>query len=296
MSGSIVATAVAARPLAPPPALASGPGVAEVARTGGAPREGARPWWGLRVQADPAAWCAPRLRSALLAASEDVAVLAGPLSASPPGLLLTDVDSTLVEQEVIDELAARAGRRAQVAAITSRAMRGEIGFKDSLRLRVRQLAGLEEAALGAVAAQLTPSPGARALIAWAHAHGCRVGAVSGGFEQILEPLAAELHLDHHAANVLDVRGGRLTGRVRGAVVGPREKVARLREWARADGVDLALTAAIGDGANDIPVLRIAGLGIGYRPKPAVRQAAGATIGFPRLDAAIGLLGGGERLR
>lgn len=205
-------------------------------------------------------------------------------------LVVTDVDSTLIEQEVIEMLAAHAGREAEVAAVTERAMRGELDFAQSLHHRVKALQGLPVALIEEVASNVTPTQGAEALIAAAHAAGHKVGAVSGGFIQVLEPLAERLGLDHAHANVLGVRDGVLTGTVEGPVVDRAAKSAALRRWCAADDVEPQRTVGLGDGANDIDLLTVAGLGVGLEPKPALRAAADGVLGLRRLDLVAAALG------
>ena len=212
------------------------------------------------------------------------------LLGSRRSLIVTDVDSTLIEQEVIELLAAHAGREAEVAAVTERAMRGELDFAESLHHRVKVLAGLPTRIIDEVAEQVVPTAGARELIAAAHARGNRVGAVSGGFIQVLEPLAARLGLDHAQANVLGVREGVLTGTVEGPVVDRAAKASALRRWCAADDVNFRRTIGIGDGANDLDLLTVAGMGVGIEPKPALRVAADAVLGLRRLDVLASALG------
>lgn len=212
------------------------------------------------------------------------------LRGSRRSLIVTDVDSTLIEQEVIEMLAAHAGREAEVAAVTERAMRGELDFAQSLHHRVQALAGLPVSLIEEVAADVVPTAGARELIAAAHAGGHKVGAVSGGFIQVLEPLAEALGLDHAHANVLGVRDGVLTGTVEGPVVDRAAKAAALRRWCAADDIEAQRTIGLGDGANDIDLLTVAGLGVGVEPKPALRSVADGVLGLRRLDTVATALG------
>ncbi|MEE1620224.1 phosphoserine phosphatase SerB [Zafaria sp. Z1313] len=221
---------------------------------------------------------------ALLPAGESLSVVPAALAAAPRLLLVMDVDSTLIEQEVIEMLAAHAGKEAEVAAVTEAAMRGELDFAQSLHARVAVLAGLDESVIGQVRAAVTLSPGAEELVAAFHAAGHAVGVVSGGFIQVLEPLASRLGLDFAAANHLGIEGGRLTGTVEGDVVDRAAKEAHLRRWATRLGIPLEHTIAVGDGANDLDMVRAAGLGVAYNAKPALRAEAPAAIDFPRLDA------------
>lgn len=206
------------------------------------------------------------------------------------GLLLMDVDSTLVAGEVIDSLAAHAGKGELVAAVTERAMRGELDFRESLYARVATLAGLPADVIDDVRRGLRLSPGARTLIATLQSDGAVVGAVSGGFSQILDPLADEIGLDFAAANLLEVTDGRLTGRVVGEVVDRAAKAAHLRRLAEANGLDRAQTVAVGDGANDLDMLAAAGVGIAFNAKPVVQLEAPATLNLPSLEGVLLLLG------
>lgn len=215
---------------------------------------------------------------------------AGALARLGPGLLVMDADSTLIEQEVIELIAERAGTRERVAAVTARAMRGELDFADSLRERVATLRGVPESVFAQVLAEVRPTTGAVELIGALHARGCRVGVVSGGFEEVVVPLARRLGLDHVAANRLEVEGGVLTGRVRGRIVDGQEKVRRLRQWARSDGVPLERTVVVGDGANDLGMIAAAGLGVAFCAKPAVVEAAPAAVHVRDLRAVLELLG------
>ena len=207
-----------------------------------------------------------------------------------PGLVVTDVDSTLIEQEVIEELAAEAGAREAVARITARAMNGEIDFARSLRERVAALAGLPLSVCAHVAERVTVTRGARELIGAVHRAGGRFGVVSGGFVEVVEPLARSLGIDFHAANRLEASDGVLTGRVAGPVVTADVKTACLRRWAAQCSVPLSRTVAIGDGANDVPMMREAGVGIAFCAKPAVRRLVAHQLDEPRLDALIAPLG------
>jgi phosphoserine phosphatase len=198
-----------------------------------------------------------------------------------------DVDSTLITAEVIDLLAARAGSADEVAAITERAMHGELDFAASLHQRVATLAGLPVAVLDEVRESLVLTPGARELVAGLASRGWPLGLVSGGFGEVVGPLAASLGIERWEANGLEVADSRLTGRVRGPVVDRAAKAAALRRWADELRVPLPLTVAIGDGANDLEMLALAGLGIAFRAKPALRARADVTI-EGRLDEVLDL--------
>ena len=217
------------------------------------------------------------------------AVATGALADLGPGLLVMDVDSTLIDQEVIELLAEHAGAREQVAEITARAMRGELDFAASLRERVAALAGVPRRVLTQVRDEVRLTPGARDLIDSLHARGCRVGVVSGGFEEVVAPMARRLGIDHVAANRLEVSGGVLTGRVLGRVVDREEKVRRLRTWAEGDGVPMERTVAVGDGANDLGMITTAGLGVAFCAKPIVVERADAAVHVRDLTAVLDLL-------
>lgn len=198
-------------------------------------------------------------------------------------LLIMDVDSTLIDQEVIDLLAAHAGRAQEVAEVTERAMRGELDFTQSLHERVRTLAGLDESVLRETFEQLTPTQGARELITLWRDHGWPCYAVSGGFTHILEPLSAELGLTGFDANVLDIQQGTLTGAVTGTVVDRQVKKQRLLEWAGAHHLDAQHVVAVGDGANDLDMVNTAGIGVAFCAKPALAEHADLVISHRTME-------------
>lgn len=220
----------------------------------------------------------------------DLSLQPGRLGPQPPGLLVMDMDSTLVEQEGIDELARQVGVYEKVAAVTERAMRGEMDFDESLRQRVDCLRGASEQILGRVRSRIRLTPGARRLVQEMRRRGTRLGLLSGGFRQLGSGLAAELGFDHFHANVLEVEGGRLTGRVQGPIVNARRKAQLLQELSALHGLAPSQTAAVGDGANDLPMLLDSGLGIAFCAKPEVRRQALHSIDQRRLDAALYLMG------
>jgi phosphoserine phosphatase len=239
--------------------------------------------------ADPAT-----LRSALAQEAAhrhvDVAVQRGGLQRRAMRLIVMDVDSTLIQDEVIDLLADRAGCAAEVAKVTEATMRGELDFEASLRERVALLAGLNQDVLNGVRDALRLTPGARTLIRTLKRLGYRCGIVSGGFTQIIDPLAAELGIDYVAANVLQIAEGKLTGQVAGPVIDRAGKAAALRRFAEQAGVPLSQTVAVGDGANDLDMIAAAGLGIAFNAKPVVRDAADTALSLPYLDTVLYLLG------
>jgi phosphoserine phosphatase len=220
----------------------------------------------------------------------DVAVQRSGLHRRALRLVVMDVDSTLITGEVIDLLAARAGCAEEVAKITAAAMRGELDFASSLRERVALLAGLDAGVLDDVRRELRLTAGARTLIRTLGELGYKFGIVSGGFIQVIGPLAAELGIGYVAANELGIEAGKLTGRVVGPVIDRAGKAEALRGFARDAGVPLSQTVAIGDGANDLDMIAAAGLGVAFNAKPAVRDAADTSVSVPYLDAVLYLLG------
>ena len=204
-------------------------------------------------------------------------------------LLAMDMDSTLITIECIDELGAFVGRKAEIAAITEQAMRGEIDYAESLRRRVALLAGLEEDALEeAYDERLRLAPGAEVLIDKCRRHGVKLLLVSGGFAFFAERLRERLGLDETIANVLEIEGGRLTGRVLGRIVDAEAKAARFRQLAGRLGAARTQTVAVGDGANDLAMMAEAGVSIAFRAKPMVRAKADHALDYCGLDGALNL--------
>ena len=219
----------------------------------------------------------------------DVAVQAG-LYRRAMRLIVMDVDSTLIQDEVIDLLAKRAGCAAEVAKVTESAMRGELDFAASLRERAALLGGLDAGVLDEVRASLRLTPGARTLVRTLKRLGYKCGIVSGGFTAVIQPLADELGIDYVAANTLEVADGRLTGRVAEPIIDRDGKTEALRRFAQAAGVPLSQTVAVGDGANDLGMIGAAGLGVAFNAKPVVRDAADTAVNVPYLDTILYLLG------
>jgi phosphoserine phosphatase len=220
----------------------------------------------------------------------DVAVSPAGLARHGRRLVVMDVDSTLIQDEVIELLAAHAGRAEEVAAVTERAMRGELDFAESLHERVRALAGLDAGVLDEVRAAVRLTPGAEVLCRVLRSLGFTLAVVSGGFIEVVAPLAESLGITHARANHLEVVDGRLTGRVLGPVVDRAAKAAALREFAAAEDLPMTRTVAIGDGANDLDMIAAAGLGIAFNAKPVVRAQADAALTAPYLDSVLHLLG------
>ena len=246
----------------------------------------------LRVSVPPGAGDDLQANLAGVAARQgvDIAVERYSLERRAKRLIVFDVDSTLVQGEVIEMLADRVGAGAEVAAITEAAMRGELDFADSLRKRVATLAGLPAQVLDEVAEELQLTPGARTTIRTLRRLGFHCGVVSGGFRRIIEPLAHDLMLDFVAANDLEIVDGVLTGRVLGPIIDRAGKAKALRDFAEQVGVPMEQTVAVGDGANDIDMLTAAGLGVAFNAKPAVREVADASLSHPYLDTVLFILG------
>jgi phosphoserine phosphatase len=220
----------------------------------------------------------------------DVAVVAAGLYRRAQRLVVMDVDSTLIQDEVIELFAAHAGCEDQVAEVTAAAMRGELDFEQSLHARVALLEGLDASVVDKVRSEVRLTPGARTLIRTLKRLGYQVGVVSGGFTQVTDDLKERLGLDFAQANTLEIVDGKLTGKVTGEIVDRAGKARLLRRFAAEAGVPLSQTVAIGDGANDLDMLNAAGLGVAFNAKPVVRQAAHTAVNFPFLDTVLYLLG------
>ena len=212
------------------------------------------------------------------------------VATAPRFLVVLDADSTLIQDEVIELLADAAGSRDLVTDVTERAMRGELDFAQSLRERVLTLAGLPESVFADVGRRIRPTDGVDELIAGIHAGGGIVGVVSGGFHELLDPLAAELGVDRWRANRLEVESGHLTGRVLGPIIDAEAKAVALREWAAQDGIALSQTVAVGDGANDLRMMNAAGLAVAFNAKPRVKREADLVIDHCNLSQVLPLLG------
>jgi phosphoserine phosphatase len=220
----------------------------------------------------------------------DVAVEREGLTRRAKRLIVFDVDSTLVQGEVIEMLAAKAGCEDQVREITEAAMAGELDFTESLQRRVALLEGLPESVLDDVADQLELTAGARTTIRTLKRLGFKCGVVSGGFTKVIQRLVDELGLDYAAANELEVADGKLTGRVIGEIVDREGKAIAMRRFADTFGIPLAQCVAVGDGANDIDMLSAAGLGVAFNAKPALREVADTALSHPYLDVVLFVLG------
>lgn len=237
------------------------------------------------VDAD-AAWAA--LRRMLAGLPVDICV--GPAARRRKRLLVADMDSTVVAAETLDELAAAAGKKREIAAITARAMAGEIAFADALRERVAMLEGVSETALAETLARVTPNPGAEALVRTMAAAGAYTVLVSGGCRYFTEGIAERLGFDAAHGNRFQTAAGRLTGRVDEPILDKHAKRRTLVETARARGIAIADTLAVGDGANDVPMVAAAGLGVAYRAKPVLARVARARIAHGDLTAALFMQG------
>ena len=220
----------------------------------------------------------------------DIAVQAGGVQRHARKLVQLDVDSTLIQQEVIELLAAKAGVADQVIAITERAMKGEIDFAESLKERVALLKGLPESTLAQVQSEILLTPGARTLVSTLQKLGHTVSVVSGGFIDVIAPILKDLDIKYFKANTLGIESGFLTGEVVGPIIDRAAKADALREFAAAESIAMEQTIAIGDGANDLDMIAAAGLGIAFNAKPAVKAAADSSVSQPYLDSVLYLLG------
>ncbi len=205
-------------------------------------------------------------------------------------LVLLDMDSTLIQQEVIDLLAKHAGKLDQVSQITEKAMAGDLDFSQALSARVSLLAGLDQSDIELVRKEITLTNGAKELIETLHKQGHKVGVVSGGFLDVIEPILKDLKIDFYRANKLEIMNGKLTGKTEGAIIDRVAKFSSLQEFAKIEGVELSQTVAIGDGANDLDMIEAAGLGIAFNAKPKVAAAAATTISTSDLSTVLILMG------
>jgi len=237
----------------------------------------------LRVPVDDDFELTGEMRAALIAQQIDGAVLPD-VAFADLGLIVSDMDSTLITIECVDEIAAGVGLKDEVAAITEQSMRGELDFEQSLRKRVALLAGLDERVLEEVYENvLQLSPGAEFLLEECKRNDVKFMLVSGGFTFFTERLQRRLGLDFHFANVLEVENGKLTGRLKGRIIDAQAKTDLLREYRERLGLAPWQVVAMGDGANDIPMIREAGFGIAYRAKPKTEANADACVRFGGLE-------------
>ena len=220
----------------------------------------------------------------------DIAVQPGGLMRHARKLVLLDVDSTLIQQEVIELLASKAGVNAEVVKITDAAMRGEMDFEQALIARVALLAGLREDAIEQVQKEIVLTPGARTLIRTLQRLGHTVCVVSGGFHNVIDPLLKELNITHYRANTLEIIDGKLSGKVVGPIIDRAAKAQALKDFAAIEKINIDQTIAIGDGANDLDMIAMAGLGIAFNAKPAVKAVADSSVSAPYLDSVLYLLG------
>jgi len=236
----------------------------------------------LSFAVDPAA-----ARAALEGAFARTDVVVQPTATRRKALIVADMDSTMITVECIDELADYAGIKAEVAAVTEAAMRGELDSEGALDARVALLDGLDEAVIAqCLAERVRIMPGAKALVRTMRAQGAAAVLVSGGFTRFAEPVAADIGFDRAIANVLLIEDGRLTGKVAKPIIGSATKEETLLGWTADCGIDPALSLAVGDGANDLAMIKRAGLGVAYRAKPIVAAAAGARIDHGDLSALL----------
>jgi phosphoserine phosphatase len=220
----------------------------------------------------------------------DIAVSPGGLMRWAKKLIIMDVDSTLISQEVIELLGAKAGVEEEIRSITERAMAGEIDFEASLRERVGLLKGLPLSVIDEVRAEISLTPGARTLVSTLQKLGHTVAVVSGGFINVIEPILATLKIEHYRGNTLESKDGFLTGGLIGPIIDRAAKATALRDFAAIERVDIEQTVAIGDGANDLDMIALAGLGIAFNAKPAVKAIADSAVSAPYLDSVLYLLG------
>lgn len=230
------------------------------------------------------------LRTPAMALGIDSALTSGELAVTGPRLVVSDVDSTFFQDEVIELVARRAGTEDEVKDITTRAMEGNMDFKESLRLRVATIAGQPESVLDDVRAEVRLTDGALALVDTVHRYGAKMALVSGGFIEVVGPIAESSAIDFVLANTFEKNDGVLTGRTSGPVVDGAAKLDAVETWAAELEVPLDSVVVVGDGANDLPMMGIAGLGIAFQGKQIVVEQADCAISFPRLDAVAALLG------
>ena len=230
------------------------------------------------------------LASVAIANQIDLAVEPGGRARNSKRLVVLDMDSTLIQQEVIDLLAKHANKEAAVSKVTAAAMAGELDFAQALKTRVALLAGLDVSVIAKVRKEIVLTTGAEKLVQTLHAQGHKVGVVSGGFIDVIEPILKDLKIDFYRANKLAIKDGKLTGEIEGEIIDKVAKRQALIEFAKSEQVELSQTVAIGDGANDLDMIEAAGLGIAFNAKPKVAAAAATTINTADLSAVLLLMG------
>ncbi|MDO5025820.1 MAG: phosphoserine phosphatase SerB [Trueperella sp.] len=233
---------------------------------------------------------ANELRGTATALAVDSALLTGEMATTGPQLIVTDVDSTFITTEIIEMLAAHADTEAEVRAITTAAMRGELDFAESLRERVATLAGVPQTVFQEILAEVELTAGAQRLVDAVHARGGHFGLVSGGFTPLLAPIAEKSGVDVYIANGLEIVDGKLTGRTQGPIVDRQAKADAVQRWSAQYGITPAQTLCAGDGANDLAMMAIAGMSVAFNAHPVVVENASCAVSFPRLDAICALLG------
>lgn len=233
---------------------------------------------------------ADELRGTATALAVDSAIMTGEMATTGPQLIVTDVDSTFITSEIIEMLAAHAGTEVEVREITTAAMRGELDFAESLHERVATLAGVPQNVFREILDEVKLTAGAQRLVDAVHARGGHFGLVSGGFTPLLEPLAKKCQVDVYVANGLEIVDGKLTGRTQGPIIDRQAKADAVQRWTAQYGISPAQALCAGDGANDLAMMKIAGMSVAFNAHQVVIDNASCAVSFPRLDAICALLG------